>query len=63
MALLRLLARNSHALALVPTVVVKDELRQGLLVERCRLPQIKKSFFAILPTRQFPNRAIAELFK
>jgi LysR family transcriptional activator of nhaA len=63
MALLRLLARNSHAVALVPTVVVKDELRQGLLVERYRLPQIKKSFFAILPTRQFPNRAIAELFK
>jgi len=62
MALLRLLARNSHAVALVPTVVVKDELRQGLLVERYRLPQIKKSFFAILPTRQFPNRVIAELF-
>jgi LysR family transcriptional activator of nhaA len=63
MALLRLLARNSHALALVPTVVVKDELRQGLLAERHRLPQIKKSFFAILPTRQFPNRVIAELFR
>lgn len=63
MALLRLLARNSHAVALVPTVVVKDELRQGLLVERHRLPQIKKSFFAILPTRQFPNRIIAELFR
>jgi LysR family transcriptional activator of nhaA len=63
MALLRLLARNSHAVALVPTVVVKDELRQGLLVERYRLPQIKKSFFAILPTRQFPNRVIAELFR
>ncbi len=63
MALLRLLARNSHALALVPTVVVKDELRQGLLAERYRLPQIKKSFFAILPTRQFPNRLIAELFR
>jgi len=63
MALLRLLARNSHAVALVPTVVVKDELRQGLLTERHRLPQIKKSFFAILPTRQFPNRVIAELFR
>ncbi len=63
MALLRLLARNSHAVALVPTVVVKDELRQGLLAERHRLPQIKKSFYAILPTRQFPNRVIAELFR
>jgi hypothetical protein len=34
-----------------------------LLAERYRLPHIKKSFFAILPTRQFPNRVIAELFR
>jgi LysR family transcriptional activator of nhaA len=63
MAMLRLLARETHALALVPTVVVKDELKAGVLVERYRFPKIKKSFYAITPKRQFPNRLIRELIK
>jgi LysR family transcriptional activator of nhaA len=62
MAMLRLLARDSTALALVPRVVVRDELRDGLLVERYRLPLIKKSFYAITPDRHFPNQLLRQLF-
>ncbi len=62
MAMLRLLARDSTALALVPRVVVRDELRDGLLVERYRLPLIKKSFYAITPDRHFPNLLLRQLF-
>jgi LysR family transcriptional activator of nhaA len=61
MAMLRLLARNSRGLTLVPTVVVKDELKERLLVERYRFPQIKKVFYAILPRRHLPNRRLQEL--
>jgi LysR family transcriptional activator of nhaA len=63
MAMLRLLARETHALTLVPTVVVKDELKAGVLVERYRFPQIKKSFYAITPKRQFPNHFVQRLIK
>lgn len=62
MAMLRLLARESGALALVPPVVVRDELRSGLLVERARLPEITETFHAIVQNRRFPNPLLAELF-
>jgi LysR family transcriptional activator of nhaA len=61
MAMLRLMARASDALTLVPPVVVRDELREGVLVERHRLPQIKKGFYAITPSRSFPNELVRQL--
>jgi LysR family transcriptional activator of nhaA len=61
MAMLRLLARESGALALVPPVVVRDELRSGLLVERARLPEITEAFYAIVQNRRFPNPLLADL--
>jgi LysR family transcriptional activator of nhaA len=61
MAMLRLLARECDALTLVPPVVVRDELRARVLVERCRIPQIAESFFAISPRRRFPNPLLREL--
>lgn len=61
MAMLRLLARESHGVTLVPPVVVQDELKSGVLVERHRFYQIKKSFYAITPDRRFPNRMVREL--
>lgn len=61
MAMLRLIARESDALTLVPPVVVRDELRAKLLVERCRIPQIKESFYAISPSRRFPNPLVRQL--
>lgn len=55
MALLRLLAREGTALALVPPVVVQDELHSGVLVERCRIPQLQETFYAITASRRFPH--------
>jgi LysR family transcriptional activator of nhaA len=61
MAMLRLLARESGTLALVPPVVVRDELANGTLVERHRFPEIRETFYAITPTRRFPNALVKEL--
>lgn len=61
MAMLRLLACECHGVTLVPPVVVQDELRQGKLVQRCRIPQIKESFYAITRDRRFPNPFLREL--
>jgi LysR family transcriptional activator of nhaA len=61
MAMLRLLARECAGLTLVPPVVVKDELASGVLVERCRIPQLKECFYAITPNRRFPNEVVREL--
>ncbi|MDZ4742784.1 MAG: LysR family transcriptional regulator [Verrucomicrobiota bacterium] len=61
MGMLRVMARNSNALTLVPQIVVKDELTQGLLTEWYRFPQIKESFYAITPDRKFPNQLVKDL--
>jgi LysR family transcriptional activator of nhaA len=61
MAMLRLMARESPGVTLVPPVVVQDELKSGLLVERCRIPQIRESFYAITPSRRFPNPLVRTL--
>ena len=60
MAMLRLIARESDALALVPPVVVRDELKAGTLVERCRIPALTESFYAISPHRRFPHPLVRE---
>ncbi|MCQ8117710.1 LysR family transcriptional regulator [Methylomonas rosea] len=61
MAMLRLLARESGHLTLVPPVVVLDELRQGILVERYRITDIRERFYAITPSRRFPNALVKDL--
>lgn len=61
MAMLRLLAREGEGLALVPPVVVRDEIEDGILVQTHRLPQIRESFYAITPSRRFPNPLVGEL--
>jgi LysR family transcriptional activator of nhaA len=63
MAMLRLIARESDALSLVPLVVVQDELRSGALVERHRLPQVTEDFYAITTSRRFPNPLLRELLE
>ena len=63
MAMLRLLARDAKILALVPRVVVRDELKSGILAEWYRFPQIKKDYYAITPDRRFPNPLVKELLK
>ncbi len=61
MAMLRLMARECPGLTLVPPVVVQDELRQKILVERARIPEIRESFYAITPSRRFPNPLLRAL--
>lgn len=53
MAMLRLLARESEAVALLPPVVVRDELRSGRLVEYCKVPGLHENFYAITMQRRF----------
>jgi LysR family transcriptional activator of nhaA len=53
MALLRLLARDSHSVALLPTVVVQDELRSRRLVEYAVVPDLHENFYAISVQRHF----------
>lgn len=61
MAMLRLLAIEGAGLALVPPVVVRGELDKGTLVERHRITGIQESFYAITPSRQFPNPLLRDL--
>ncbi|MDE2048615.1 MAG: LysR family transcriptional regulator [Betaproteobacteria bacterium] len=63
MAMLRLIARESSALSLVPPVVVQEELRSGVLVERCRIAQIQESFYAITASRRFANPLLKSLLE
>lgn len=61
MAMLRLLAREGEGLALVPAVVVRDEIESGTLVETHRITEIQETFYAITPQRRFPNPLVGEL--
>ena len=63
MAMVRVLARASAAPAVVPTVVVRDELRDGTLQEYCRLPSLWENFFAINVKRQYQHPLIEGLFE
>ena len=63
MAMLRLLARECTGVTLVPPVVVQDELREGVLTERFRIPQLKESFYAITMSRRFANPLLRELLQ
>lgn len=63
MAMVRVLARASASPAVVPTVVVRDELRDGTLEEYCRLPGLYENFFAINVKRQYEHPLIHGLFE
>ena len=63
MALLRLLARDSDSVALVPTVVVQDELSSGRLVEYAVVPGLYETFFAISLHRRFEPPLLKSLLK
>ena len=63
MALLRLLARDSDSVALLPTVVVQDELRNGRLVEYSVVPDLHETFYAISVQRHFTPPLLKTLLK
>ncbi len=61
MAMLRLLARDVQAVALVPAVVVRDELKRGTLHEYCAVPDLYEEFFAVTVRRQFAHPLLRTL--
>lgn len=61
MAMLRLLARESDVLTLVPPIVVRDELAAGELIEVCPIANLNETFYAITQKRRFPNPLLAEV--
>ena len=61
MAMLRLLAREDAGLAVIPPIVVRDELQSGLLVEVAQLEGIREHFLAVTRQRRFPNPVVGEL--
>lgn len=61
MAMLRLMARDSPGVTLVPSIVVVDELATGTLVERCQVPEVREPFYAITRRRRFPHPLLREL--
>jgi len=61
MAMLRLLARDADALAVMPGVVVKDELKRGELLEYMVLPNIFENFYAVSVSRHLANPIVIEL--
>lgn len=61
MAMLRLLARDSRAIALLPEVVVQDELRNGLLERYCVVPSVFEDFYAITAFRNSPSVLVREM--
>jgi LysR family transcriptional activator of nhaA len=63
MAMMRLLARADLGLAVLPPIVVRDELESGLLVEASKLPAIAESFYAVTVKRRFPNPLLRSLLR
>ena len=63
MAMLRLLARDSGDLALLPAVVVQDELKSGSLQLYAEVPEIAEQFFAVTLQRHFNLSILDELLR
>jgi LysR family transcriptional activator of nhaA len=63
MAMLRLVAREGLGVAVVPPIVVKDELEDGTLTEISRLEGLEETFLAVTLARRFPNPLLELLIR
>jgi len=61
MAMLRLLARDSGAITVLPEVVVQDELRDGRLQHYCAVPGVFENFYAITAVRRSPSPIVQSM--
>lgn len=61
MAMMRLLARAGFGLAVVPPIVVQDELAARELVQAARLDGVTETFYAVTLKRRFPNPLLGAL--
>ncbi|WP_434654980.1 LysR family transcriptional regulator [Chromobacterium violaceum] len=63
MAMLRLLARDAGCVALLPAIVVRDELGKGLLQQYCVVPRVEETFYAITVQRQYLPPLLQDLLR
>lgn len=61
MAMMRLLTRDTHHIAIMPPVVVRDELSAGTLKDFGALPGVFEEFYAITIRRQFESPSVQAL--
>jgi len=61
MAMLRLFTREHHGLAVIPPIVVHDELMAGTLTELRQLPDMVETFYALTTSRRRPGKLVREL--
>jgi LysR family transcriptional regulator, transcriptional activator of nhaA len=61
MAMIRLLARASDAVALLPAVVVRDELTSGTLCEYGVIPGVYEDFYAVTVERRYEHPLVKVL--
>lgn len=61
MAMMRLLAREGAGLAVLPPIVVRDELASGELVEFGELPGLVETFYGVTVERRFSNPLLKSL--
>ena len=61
MAMLRLLIKSGAGLGVVPPIVVQPELDSKELIEAAEIPGLTETFFAIAPSRLFPNEVLDTL--
>lgn len=63
MAMLRLLTRDTSAVAVMPSVVVKDEIASGKLTVYTTLPNINENFYVVTVKKHQFNQLVSELIK
>ena len=63
MAMIRLLTRADHGVAVVPPIVVRGELESRRLVEVEHFEDLKESFYAITLRRRFENPLVRQLLE
>ena len=63
MAMLRLLARADAGVAVIPPIVVQDELEAGRLKEYARLDDVREVFVVVTIARKFPNPLVHEVLR
>ncbi len=63
MAMMRLLARQDIGLAILPQIVVVDELSKGQLHEACQLDGITEYFAALSLNSNLPNSVLSEILE
>lgn len=61
MAMMRLLARDAPVVTLVPSIVVRDELKAGALEEYCVVPELYEHFYAVTLERRYQHPLVRAL--